>query len=379
MTKIIVATDNYLPRWDGISRFLSEIVPRLAKNHDITVIAPDFGKTKKPKNYTLEKIPVMNITTGDIKPARPQYMRISKIIKDADAVFTQTLGFVGMCAILAAKRHNKPIISFTHSIEWELFPKAVSMRLLKKILYPIAKTFVRFMYNKSDLLIIPSDSISDKLMWQKIHTPKKTVHLGINGNKFVSRKKRSVRKELGLKTNDFIVGYHGRLGREKDLKTLLRGFVRFRTKHDRVKLLIVGAGVEDVEDMFKDKKGVIFPGQQDNVIPWIQAMDVYVLPSFTETSSLSTLEAMACETAVIATKVGFVKDYINDGENGLFFRQQHAYDLSKKLETLYQDSKLRSKLGRNARKTVMEKFKWQNTADGIMRAIDEILQNEKKE
>ena len=43
--KLLIATDNYPPRYDGISRFLQEIIPSLKESHDVSVIAPDFGPT----------------------------------------------------------------------------------------------------------------------------------------------------------------------------------------------------------------------------------------------------------------------------------------------------------------------------------------------
>lgn len=373
--KLVIATDNYLPRWDGISRFLSEIVPRLAKKYNITVIAPDYGKTKN-KDFKIVKIPVKSMTLGDFIPAKIDYAKIKKIISEADAVFTQTIGTIGIPAIIAAKKLNKPLISFIHSIEWELFPKAVSIPLMKKFLYPLTKKLVRYLYNKTNLLIVPSSSISDMLAWQKIVTKKEVAHLGVDTTKFIKGSIEQAKKKAGFKRNEFVIGYHGRLGREKDLKTLLRAFIRIRSHNKNAKLLIVGAGAKDVENMFRNKEGVKYVGQKNNVVPWIQAMDVFVLPSLTETSSLSTLEAMSCEVPVIATQVGFVKNYIEDGENGLFFDMQHPYMLSKKIQTLMDDPMLRAKLGKNARKTITERFNWKVAADKIEQYINELLESE---
>ncbi len=81
-------------------------------------------------------------------------------------------------------------------------------------------------------------------------------------------------------------------------------------------------------------------------------MDCYVLPSLTETTSLSTLEAMSCGLAVFATRVGYIKNYIKEGENGYLFPKKNAYLLSKKLELVAKDEKLRARLGKKARETV---------------------------
>ncbi|MFH1505540.1 MAG: glycosyltransferase, partial [archaeon] len=103
----------------------------------------------------------------------------------------------------------------------------------------------------------------------------------------------------------------------------------------------------------------------------------YVLSSLTETTSLTTLEAMACELPVVATKVGFVKDYIREGLNGLFFEKQDSTELAIRLSGLIDHEEYRKELGKNARRAVSEHFKWDVTAEKIKKALDELM-NPKK-
>ena len=98
-------------------------------------------------------------------------------------------------------------------------------------------------------------------------------------------------------------------------------------------------------------------------------MDVYVLPSLTETTSLSTLEAMACGCAVIATPVGYVKEYIKEKYNGMLFPFKNSLVLSLKLGILLENEKLREKLAVNGRKTVERLFKWEKTAQNIKKIL----------
>ena len=53
--KLVISTDCFLPRWDGIARFLLEIIPRLSRYYDITVIAPKFEGTLKGFEKIAEK------------------------------------------------------------------------------------------------------------------------------------------------------------------------------------------------------------------------------------------------------------------------------------------------------------------------------------
>ena len=102
----------------------------------------------------------------------------------------------------------------------------------------------------------------------------------------------------------------------------------------------------------------------------LQAMDIYVLPSLTETTSISTLEAMSCGLPVVVTPVGYVKHYIKDGKNGLLFPKKNSGMLAKKLNLLIKEERLRNKLGAEARKTVIKSFNWEKTVKGIEKALN---------
>ena len=86
---LLIATDAFLPRWDGISRFLSEIIPRLSKKYNITILAPDFpGKTEKIDAKVI-RFPLVDIELGDIRLAHPKISELKAEIKKADIVWTQ--------------------------------------------------------------------------------------------------------------------------------------------------------------------------------------------------------------------------------------------------------------------------------------------------
>jgi len=379
--KLVIATDNFLPRWDGIARFLSEIISRLHKHYEIIVIAPDFGTYEDP-HIKLVKIPLMKLLKVGDFPI-PQFKRktIGNVIKDADIVFSQTIGPVGITAIRMAKRYKKPLASFIHTIEWELVPRAMGAPLLKKYGQLFAKRTAKRLYNSSDMLIMPSQSISELFLWNNIKTKSAIVNLGVDAKKFLpleEEQKHDLKEQLGLSSKDIIIGYHGRIGREKDLMTLLRAFTRLQQVNKNIKLLIVGDGIESIKKQLSSREGVILTGAKNNPIPYLQVMDIYCMPSLTETTCLSVLEAMACQLAVVSTEVGFIKSYIRNGYNGLFFEKQNQYHLAKDIQRLITDVEYRKALGINARKTVVEQFSWDKTAYGIEIALNELLEHKGK-
>jgi glycosyltransferase involved in cell wall biosynthesis len=366
--KLLIASDNFLPRWDGVARFLMSIIPRLLDDFEITVVCPDYGFVDM-EEIRLVKIPLRKMSVADVRPAQFAYKLIKEEVRRHDIVFTQSIGPIGACAIVAARKNRKPVVSFVHSLEDRLAPMAVGPSPLRSLLYPFMRWYTRWIYNQPRLLITPSSEVDDQLSWNYISTPKVVVPLGVDTKKFVPGDATELRKKLGILPDDIVIGCHGRLAREKDLKTLLRGYIRLRAKHKNVKLLIVASGVKSIKNMLAKQEGVILPGRQDDVIPYVQAMDIFVVSSLTETTCLSALEAMSCGLPLVSTRVGFVNDYIKEGVNGFFFPFKDSHALARKLEPLVRNPSLRRKIGQHARDTVMKDFSWEKTAQKLRKVL----------
>lgn len=377
MKRLLIATDNFLPRHDGVVRFLIETLPFLKKRFSITLIVPQYkGKTIDIPGVRLVYIPTTKHFAGDFPVPKFHPMTILKTVRKADVVFTQTLGPIGATALFFAHTLRKPTASFIHSLEWELFIQAKEFGAKRAFIASWTKRFVKFLFRKNQLLIIPSQRIADALGWQGIHTPKRVVHLAVDANRFAPSKdvqlRHQERKRLGIADDEIVIGYHGRLANEKDLPTLLRAFVRLRNRYSQCRLLVVGSGIPRLEALFKDQPGVIHIPATNDVEHYLRLMDVYCLPSLTETTSLSTLEAMSTGLAVVATRVGFVKDYIQDGTNGLFFKMKDSHDLATQLERLCTQPSLRHRLGTQARMSVTRQFNWAHTGEQLCEMLDGI-------
>ena len=126
--------------------------------------------------------------------------------------------------------------------------------------------------------------------------------------------------------------------------------------------MIVGAGLTEELPKYKN---IIYAGSQNNIVPYLQAMDIYVMPSLTETSSLSTMEAMSTGLAVIATPVGMIPEYIINRASGLIFPRGSVEILTEKLTYLLEHDSFRKKLGGNARQTILERYQWKQTVQKI--------------
>lgn len=369
--KLLIATDSFLPRWDGIARFLSEIIPKLAETYELTILAPEFPGRLDKLPAKIIRFPLYKQKFGDISFCKPEIKKIKEEIKKTDLVWTQTIGPIGIPTIFYANRYEKPTTAYIHSIDWELTSNAV--KRFQGLTRFVTKTVAKYLYNRCDLLLVPSAEIAEIIKQNGISTLKSIIHLGTNTEKFkptedIAESKRRVE----IDPDNIVIGYCGRIGREKDLKTLYRAYARLQEKMHNLKLLLVGSGVEEQEEFFKEKKGVILTGSKNNVIPYLQAMDIYVLPSLTETTSLSTMEAMAVGLPVITTKLDALKAYINPNKNGLFFPKKNSYVLRIKLEKILENPYLAKTLGANARQTIINKYSWEKTVEDIGKALSAI-------
>ncbi len=375
MKKLVIATDTFFPKRDGITRFLSNIIPELSSNYDITIIAPSYDRKYEIGEYKgakVVKFPVRKFSIAGYSPAKSPKGKIKSIIKNADIVWVHSAAALGKAAITIGKKLNKPVIAFIHSMEWEqLIHIMIKHKKIKKYLIPLVEKYSKYLYNKCTLLMVPSLEVVHELDLVEIKTRKAIVHLGVDSDFFIPPQygKVKAKKKLHLNPNRIIIGYTGRISKEKNLPTLAKTVAGLQKKHPEIFLYIVGDGKRsEIEKHIH--KGYKITGFVSNVVPHLQALDIFVLPSLTETSSLSTMEAMSCGLPVVATPVGHVKEYIKNGRNGMLFPKENDFVLRKKLEMLILNPDLREAMGNSARNTIVKKYHWERTIIEIEKILE---------
>ena len=160
-----------------------------------------------------------------------------------------------------------------------------------------------------------------------------------------------------------IVTYVGRISPEKNVETLYQAIKKLGNQ--KLLLLIVGDGEKHEKEKFENKNNVIVTGFVDNVEEYLQASDIFVMPSLTETTSLATLEAMSTQLPILATKVGLITEYVKRGYNGEFIAKENASLIASKLKKLLNDPSYAETLGKNARNTVAFQFSWDRSINKI--------------
>lgn len=189
---------------------------------------------------------------------------------------------------------------------------------------------------------------------------------------FSTPEKQALRGTLSLPAGPLVV-YTGRFVHEKRLDNLLHAWDQFQPNHPDAALVLVGDGDEATGLQASAGPGVVFTGQMEDVLPYLQAADVFVLPSATEGLSNALLEAMAVGLPVIATSVGGAPDLIRDNENGILIPTEDVGAISSALDSLFGDDDYRRSLGQAARQIILEQYTLQVVAERLRSLYDSIL------
>src|SRR6185369_1208539 len=130
----------------------------------------------------------------------------------------------------------------------------------------------------------------------------------------------------------------------------------------KARLVMVGDGSERTNVEHRARcLGVydrcVFVGKQPNIVDYLSAADVLLLPSEQESFGLAALEAMACEVPVIASRVGVLPEVVTDGETGYLSPVGDVDKMAADAARLLSDNKLRREMGQRARDSAISRYR----------------------
>lgn len=173
---------------------------------------------------------------------------------------------------------------------------------------------------------------------------------------------REIKEKYEIPSGTPVVGFVGRLGREKGCNELFRAFRRLQEAIPGVKLLFVGPiEKEDTIDpelleYFWKCDDIIKTNRVTNVERYVSAMDVFVLPSYREGFGMSVVEASAMGVPVVVTAYPGPSGAMRDGVTGYAVPVKDEEQLYCRTLELLQDAPLREKMGAAGRKFAEEAF-----------------------
>lgn len=233
-----------------------------------------------------------------------------------------------------------------------------SQRAFRELFSPLERRLLRLTDRIADAIVVNCRALERHLIEEE-GVAAARVRLCYNGVDVARFSPGLAGRPAALAEASIIVGSVCALRPEKSLETLLQAFAAVRGS--RWKLLLVGDGPQKAALVKLAAElgisgDVHFEPTTGDVVPYLRAMDIFVLPSRSEALSNALMEAMACGAAVIASRTGGNPELVAHGERGLLFAPQEVGELAAQLKQLAEDADWRRSLGEAARRFICENF-----------------------
>jgi D-inositol-3-phosphate glycosyltransferase len=204
------------------------------------------------------------------------------------------------------------------------------------------------------------------------------IPCGVDTKLFTPGDKATARTALGLDDRPRLL-YVGRLAPIKGLTTLLDGMARLRASGSRAHLCVVGGDADEplnghegelrarLADLaLRDAVTFVGAQPQERLRDWYVAADATVLPSYYESFGMVALEAMACGSPVVASRVGGLQTTVRDRITGVLVPDHDPVSLADALEDVLDDGPLRARLGREGVRWAAQ-HRWPCVAEAVCR------------
>jgi len=186
------------------------------------------------------------------------------------------------------------------------------------------------------------------------------------------------REQFGIPDGVLVFGTIARFDSIKNIPMMINAFKDVYGNNPNTRLLLVGDGDErsKLEELAQESgvaDAVIFTGFQQDTAKLMSLIDVYLLSSFSEGTSMTLLEAMSSGTCSIVTGVGGNVELIEHGVSGIVVKSEDTSALAVSMSALAIDPDRREILGKEASKKFNERFSITSMIDGYSQTYDNVL------
>ena len=384
--KVLFYTREFPPYvYGGAGVHVEYLATELAKLMEVDVRC--FGdQDQKKGDLTVKGFPYDNpIFTDSNSKLKAVFQTLSTCIhmnaedSDADIVHCHTW-YAQFAGIVAKLCYGMPLIITTHSLE----PLRPWKREQLGRGYDASSWVEKTAIEMADAVIaVSKETKDDVLKYFDVDESKvKVIYNGINLKEYIVTKETSTLEQYGVDQSKPYVLFVGRITRQKGIIHLVNAIKYI----DPDTQIVLCAGAPDTPDIAKEMEDSVneVKKTRNNVI-WIDKMlekkeviqlyshaDVFCCPSIYEPFGIINIEAMACETAVVASAVGGIKEVVVDGETGILvpLEQQKAApfepvdpdkfarDLASGVNKVINNKALKESMAKKGRKRVEDYFDW---------------------
>jgi len=355
----IVHTESSLG-WGGQEiRILSEAQGLIRRGHEVVLLCP-------PEARIHAEAPAWNVPVAGVP--------ISK------------KGLAGFRSLMAWFKGNRCDVASTHS-STDSWLTALALLVMGRP-FPMVRTrhisaavprnpLSRWLYTRATAHIVTTGEALKKELVERNRFPAariESVPTGIDPQRFRPGDRAQARARLGLPPDKVLVGIVATLRSWKGHRFLIEAMTELP---EGVALVIVGDGpqraaLEALVDQHALRSRVRFAGNQHDVVPWLQAFDVFALPSYAnEGVPQALIQAMLVGLPSVTTHAGSISELALDGETALVVPPQQVAPLRDAIQRLLESAELRKRLGEAARRHCETGFSYEVMLDKMERVYRE--------
>jgi len=217
----------------------------------------------------------------------------------------------------------------------------------------------RFSIAQSDALTAISQYLADETCRTFGNCAVEVIPNFVNANEYRRRENEKLRSQLAPNGEKLLM-HVSNFRPVKRIGDCVRTLAQMRGRV-KARLVMCGEGPEraGAETLAKDygiADDVLFVGQVPNIADYLSVADLLLLPSETESFGLACLEAMACETPVIATCVGGLPEIVRNGETGYLVEVGDTRTMAERAVEILSDEKRQREMGARGRAWAIERF-----------------------
>jgi glycosyltransferase involved in cell wall biosynthesis len=367
--KLVILSAFYEPYMSGAEQMAKEIAERLGDAYDITLITGRFDRDNPVREerpgFRLERVGVGHKQLD--KLFYPLLAALKARALKPEIVHAIMESYAGIALVLAkysCPRAKRILTLQSGDLDDERKQKKLWVKL-----------FFRKIHTTPHKVTAISSFLADRA--RRLGVPEDRIAITPNGLDF-SKVPESVAREQAR------VICVGRLSWEKGHKYLLEAWPEVLERFREAKLILVGEGSEraNIEKLIQEKElsqSVVLAGNlpHDQVLDKLAESEVFVCPSLAEGLGNVFIEAQACGTPPIGTRVGGIPDVVTDGLNGLLVEPREPGQISQAIIRLLEDSRLRERLRQEGIES-SRKFAWQSIIAKIGNIYEELLKTSRK-
>ncbi len=363
--KVLIISLAYLPFVGGAELAVKEITNWIGDiEFDLVTVNLDG---KQPREEKIGNVKIYRVGKGKLSKYLFPFLGFKKAKElqqqnNYDAIWAIMANQAGLVALKFKKCF--PEVKYLLTLQEGDSLKSIWLRTW------FIRPWYKAIYTQADYVQTISNFLKNRAAKYGYQGKIEVVPNGVNFNHFnsvSSGETEGLREKIGLRPEDKVLVTSSRLVKKNALDILIKSI-----KDLEVKLLILGSGKQESklkaltqELGLKDK--VLFLGYitHQDLPRYLKLADIFVRPSRSEGLGTAFLEAMAAGLPIIATKVGGIPDFLQDGQTGLFCAVNNPRDLRDKIQLLLTDNQSREKLINQGQNLVAEKYSWQSAAERI--------------